>query len=99
MAANTTGSMQGIVIYQDPSLTLANNSTTTSYLNGGTNLVIAGSIYLPTTTINYSNGTNSSTAATALVVYDVLFTGGTYFKHDGTNITALSGANKVGLVE
>lgn len=99
VAAYTTGAMQGIVFYQDPSLTLANNSTTTSYFNGGTNLLIAGSIYLPTTTINYSNGTNSSTVATALVVYDVLFTGGTYFKHDGTNITALSGTNKVGMVE
>jgi hypothetical protein len=34
-----------------------------------------------------------------MVVYDVTFTGGAYFKHDGTNITSLGGVTKVGMVE
>lgn len=99
VSAPSTGGQAGIVMYQDPSLSLSNNATTTSYFNGGTNLSISGSLYFPNTTLNYSNGTNSTTSATALVVYDVVFTGGTYFKKDSSNITSLGSSQKIAMVQ
>jgi hypothetical protein len=97
--ANSSGSMAGLVFYQDPSLSPGISANTTGFFNGGSNLSIAGSIYLPTTAINFSNGTSTSNLSTALVVYDVTFTGGAYFKHDSSNITSLGGTSKTGLIQ
>jgi len=100
LSANTSGSMAGLLFYQDPSLTtLPINSTTTSNFAGGSTLILAGSLYFPTTAINFSNGTNSSTSSVGMVVYDVTFTGGAYFKHDGTNITGLGATTSAGMVQ
>jgi hypothetical protein len=96
--ANSSGSQAGIVFYQDPSLSPGINSNTTSQFEGGSKLSIGGSIYLPTTAMLFANGTSTS-LATALVVWDVTFTGGAYFKKDSTNITSLGGTNKSFLVQ
>jgi hypothetical protein len=98
-SANTSGSQAGIVFYQDPSLSPGINANTTSQFQGGSNLSIAGSIYLPTTAMLFANGTNTSNLSTALVVYDVTFTGGAYFKKDAANITSLGATNKSFLVQ
>lgn len=99
VSAESSGSQAGIVMFQDPSLTLTNGTTnTTSYFNGGTNLNITGSLYFPTTTLNYSNGSTSA-APTGLVVYDVVFTGGTYFKKDTTDATGLGSSQKLAMVQ
>ena len=97
-SANSSGSQAGIVFYQDPSLNPGVNSTTTGRFRGGSNLNIAGSIYFPTTAIRFANGSTSN-LSTALVVYDVTFTGDAYFKKDSTNITSLGGTNKAFLVQ
>ena len=99
LSANTSGSMEGLLFYQDPNLTPAVSSTTTSSFAGGSSLVLAGSLYFLTTPINFSNGTSSSTSSVGMVVYDVTFTGGAYFKHDGTNITSLGGTTVAGMVQ
>jgi hypothetical protein len=100
LSAPTSGSMAGLVYYQDPSLTtLPVSSNTTSIFAGGVSPMLAGSIYLPNTAINFSNGTSSSTASVGMVVYDAVFTGGAYFKHDGTNITSLGGTTRAGMVQ
>jgi hypothetical protein len=100
LSAPTTGSMAGLLYYQDPSLTtLPINSTTTSAFAGGVSAVFTGSLYLPHSAVNFSNGTSTSAASVGLVVYDVTFTGGAYFKHDGTNITSLGGTTTAALVQ
>ncbi len=99
LSAPTSGSMAGLLYYQDPSLLPAINSTTTSAFAGGVSPLLAGSIYLPHTALNFSNGTSTTTSSVGLVVYDVTFTGGAYFKQDGTNITGLGGTNKAGMVQ
>jgi hypothetical protein len=96
--ANSSGSQAGIVFYQDPSLSPGISSETTSQFQGGANLNIGGSIYLPTTAVLFKNGATAS-LATALVVYDVTFTGRSYFKMDTTNITSLGETNRSFLVE
>ncbi len=93
-----SGSMAGLLVYQDPSLSPGVSTTTDSKFEGGSALTISGSIYLPTTRMLFANGT-STTTSTALVVYQVQFDGGAYFKKDGTNITGLGGANKIGLLQ
>ena len=98
-SANTSGSMAGLLFYQDPSLHPTISSTTTSYFAGGSSLILAGSLYFVNTPINFSNGTSSSTSSVGMVVYDVTFTGGAYFKHDGTNITSLGGTTTAGMVQ
>jgi hypothetical protein len=96
-SAPTSGSMQGLIFYQDPSLTLAINSTTSSLFEGGSSSSYSGSIYLPTTAVTWNNGTNTNTLG--MVVYDVTFAGGAYFKQDTTGITTLGGSAKSAMVE
>jgi hypothetical protein len=97
--ALSAGSQQGIVFYQDPSITPGTGSSMQMQVNGGINDKIAGAIYLPTTGINFSNGTNNSFSL-AVIAYDVVFTGGTsFFKADSTNITTLGGTTKTGWVQ
>jgi hypothetical protein len=99
LSAPTTGSMQGMLFYQDPSLSLAVNGTTTSTFAGGSSLNLSGSLYFPTTAINWSNGTNTTTGSVGMVVYDVTFTGGAYFKQDTTGITTLGSTVSSAIVE
>jgi hypothetical protein len=98
-SANAGGSQAGIAFYQDPSLNPGVNFTTTGRFRDP-NLSIAGSIYFPTTAIHFANGTSATTnLSTALVVYDVTFNGGAYFKKDSANITSLGRTNKAFLVQ
>jgi hypothetical protein len=99
LSAPTSGSMAGLLYYQDPSLSPANNSNTTSIFAGGVSANFTGSIYLPHTALNFSNGTSTSTSSVGLVVYDVTFTGGAYFKHDATGITTLGATTTAGMVQ
>jgi hypothetical protein len=99
LSAPTSGSMAGLLFYQDPSLSPGISAATTSAFAGGVNLILAGSMYFVNTAINFSNGTNSSTSSVGMVVYDVTFTGGAYFKHDGTNITGLGATTSAGMVQ
>lgn len=101
-SAPTSGSMAGLMFYQDPSLTLTLNTTTCttstmSCFNGGSSSSYSGSIYLPTTAVTWDNGTTTNTLA--MVVYDVIFAGGAYFKVDTTGATGLGGTTLSGMVE
>jgi Flp pilus assembly protein TadG len=89
--APSTGNLQGILFYQDPGITAptAGASSTTSYFDGGSVLSLGGSLYFPNTTLNFSNGTSTASVSTALVAYDVVFTGGAYFKQGGSSLTGL----------
>jgi hypothetical protein len=99
LSAPTSGSMAGLLFYQDPSLNPGISTATTSAFAGGVNLILAGSMYFVNTAINFSNGTSSSTSSVGMVVYVGTFTGGAYFKHDGTNITSLGGTTSAGMVQ
>jgi hypothetical protein len=98
-SAPTSGSLAGILFYQDPGITAPTQgaSAVTSYFNGGSSLALQGSLYFPHTTVNFSNGT--STTVTGLVVYDLVFTGGSKFLQDTGNVTGLGGTATVAIVE
>lgn len=74
LSAPTTGgvgSLEGILFFQDRSVP---TNGAASYFAGGANMTLAGTLYFPTTQLNYSNGVNAS--YTILVADTLLFTGG-----------------------
>ena len=78
LSAPTSGTYEGLVIYQDRNVT----SPPTHTLNGGSSMNFAGSIYLPTSDVRYSGGNGS--VASALIANTITFTGGTNFGTDTT---------------
>lgn len=92
LSAPSTGDLEGILFYQDPGITApTGGSSTVTNFQGGSNLNLSGALYFPNTTINFSNGTSTSSSV-ALVAYDIIFTGGAYFKQGGKSLTGLGGS-------
>lgn len=103
--APSTGNLEGILFYQDPGITAPTASATTCgtsgaevCLDGGSDLSLSGAPYFPNTTVNFSNGT-STASSVALVAYDIIFTGGAYFKQGGTSLTGLGGSASAYIIE
>ncbi len=110
LSAPTSGGLAGVLIYQDRSITpststsdcnfdtLANPNGVSSVCGGATSK-LSGIVYLPTTTMAFTNGT-SSTQTMSLVVYDAYFNGGSYYFATDASGTLVggSGGNKPFLV-
>jgi hypothetical protein len=78
-SAPTSGTYQGILFFQDRSITSASNAT----FAGGASMTLNGSLYFPTTSVSYSNGVGNS-GYTAIVSSGLSFAGGASFKYDST---------------
>lgn len=86
LSAPTSGTYEGLVIYQDRSLSSPPSHT----FNGGAGMDFQGSIYLPGSAVKYAGG--SSTSITALIADTVEFTGNSTFGVDTTG--TVTGLNK-----
>ncbi|MGA3039277.1 MAG: pilus assembly protein TadG-related protein [Bryobacteraceae bacterium] len=67
----TTGSYEGVLFYQDRSMTSPGSST----IAGGANLNLSGSLYFPHALLNINNGTSTSISAagtTTAIVADMV---------------------------
>jgi hypothetical protein len=84
LSAMTSGTYQGVLFYQDRTVT----SPAASTFAGGANMTLTGSIYLPNALLNINNG--SSTSTEALVVGTVNFEGGATFSEGTQAQTGLS---------
>lgn len=84
LSAMTSGTYQGVLFFQDRSVSSPNAST----FAGGSNNNLTGSIYLPHALLNINNGSNTSTEA--LVVGSVNFEGGATFNQGTQAQTGLS---------
>jgi Tfp pilus assembly protein PilX len=71
LSAMTTGSYQGILFYSDRSY-----SPGSSTVAGGANMTLSGSLYFPTSTLIFNNGTTTSGTKMAIVADQVNFAGG-----------------------
>lgn len=80
MSAPASGVYQGILFFQDRSITSANNAT----FAGGATMQLTGSLYFPTTDVSFSNGTSVANYSTAIVASAVSFAGGANIKYDST---------------
>jgi len=83
LTAPTSGTYQGILFDQDRTIT----SSVQESIEGGATMQLGGTLYFPTTTVNYANGTNTTNYYTALVAKDIVFAGGAYIKYDSTGQT------------
>jgi hypothetical protein len=86
LTAPTTGSYAGILLFQDPTVV----SSLRNSFAGGTNLTLTGTIYFPTTGVDFSNGANA--AYTILVADNVNFTGGVTLNN---NYSSLPGGSPI----
>ncbi len=91
LSAQTSGSYQGILFYQDRTMTSPGSST----IAGGANLNLTGSLYFPHALLNINNGTSTSVSSggttTAIVADMVDFQGG------ASVFTADTGGTKTGI--
>jgi Flp pilus assembly protein TadG len=72
LSAKPSGTYMGILFFQDRSITSSSNAS----FAGGASMRLSGSLYFPTTALNYSNGSGSVTYNTGLVAKQIVFTGG-----------------------
>jgi hypothetical protein len=87
LSAQTSGAYQGVLFYQDRTMTSPGAST----FAGGSTMSLTGSLYFPHATVDMNNGTNSSTMA---IVSDMVnFQGGAHLLADigGTKTGLTSG--------
>ena len=93
LSPQTSGSYEGILFYQDRSMTSPGAST----IAGGANLNLSGSLYFPHATLDINNGTSTNVSAggstTAIVADMVNFQGGASVFTAATNTsqTGISG--------
>ena len=86
LTAPTTGTYAGILLYQDPTVVSAARNT----FAGGTNANLTGTLYFPTTGLDFSNGANA--AYTIIVADNVNFTGGATLNN---NYSSLPGGSPI----
>ena len=94
-SAPTSGPYLGLVFYQDRSITSASNAT----FSGGVAMQITGTLYFPTTSVLFSNGSSTATYSTAIVAKQVAFSGGTNIKYDSTGLKTGLFSKVVALVQ
>ena len=80
LSAPTSGTYQGILFYQNRSITSASNAD----FAGGAVMNLTGTLYFPTTDVSYSNGTSGSGSTTAIIANQVSFSGGARINYDST---------------
>ena len=78
LSAESSGSYQGVLFYQDRTMT----SPAASTFAGGANMNLSGSLYFPNALLNINNGANTSTEA--VVAGSINFQGGETFKQATT---------------
>jgi hypothetical protein len=96
LSAQTSGSYQGVLFYQDRAMA----SPGTSFFAGGANMKFTGSLYFPHALLNIDNGTNTAGSTMALVVDKVNFQGGAHLLGDaGGTKTGLTAGYTVSMIE
>ena len=81
-AAPTTGSLAGILMFQDRSVV----SAAMNQFVGGITMNMSGTLYFPTTPLTFSNGSSSSSPYSIIVAKSVVFTGGTKLNNDYSSL-------------
>ena len=71
LAAPTSGPMEGILFFQDRSIT----SSQTNTVSGGSTLSFEGALYFPTTPLNFSGNSSGSAAYTIIIAKTIDFSG------------------------
>jgi hypothetical protein len=94
-SAETSGPYQGILFFQNRSITSSSNAT----FAGGASMQLSGTLYFPTTDVSFSNGSTAEANATAIVADEVSFTGAANIKYDSTGLKTGLFSKAVALVQ
>ena len=95
-SAPTTGTYKGVLFFQDRSIT----SSVVASFQGGAAMKLTGSLYFPTTQVQYTNGAAGVNFATAIIAYEVLFTSSAaYIKHDSTGASTGMSTTSMNLIQ
>jgi hypothetical protein len=94
LSAQTSGSYQGVLFYQDRSMASPGAST----FAGGASMSLTGSLYFPHATLDVNNGANATVMAIVADMVD--FQGGAHLlaDADGTK-TGLTGGTTVSMIQ
>jgi len=71
LSAPTSGPMEGILFFQDRSIT----SNATNAISGGSTLGFEGALYFPTTALDFSGGSSGTVSYTIIVARTINFSG------------------------
>jgi len=82
LSAPTTGSLAGILFFQDRSIT----SGAANVFTGGTSAVLNGALYFPSTALTYSGGVSAAGNYTILVAKSLNFSGGVNVSADYSSL-------------
>lgn len=88
LSAPTSGTYEGILFFQDRSVSSTGQAST---INGGSGSTFDGALYFPTTTLNYA-GNSSSNGYTMLVADTLKITGNSFV---GSNYSSLSNGDPI----
>jgi hypothetical protein len=96
ITAPSSGATKGLAFFQDRRAA----ATGSENFAGGSTTTIYGALYFPAQTVNYTNGTSTTSTCTQLVAYRVNFQGGSKFMDNcGAYGTTEIGSSATSLVE
>jgi hypothetical protein len=95
LSAESSGSYQGILFYQDRSMSSPGGSS----FQGGANMHLSGSLYFPHAALTFDNGNNAQTQA--VVASSITFAGGATFNNGTPTQTGLGSTTvtKVSMIQ
>ena len=95
LTAPSSGTYQGILVYQDRSITASPSSA----IGGGSNENFSGTVYLPTALLSFAGGSSTNALTMALVVKDIDIVGNSYLNKDATGQVTGLHTNTISLVQ
>ncbi len=98
LSAPTTGSLAGILFFQDRNLPSAQWSKTNT-ITGGSSSTFEGALYFPNTPLSYSGGGSTNAPYTIVVARTLTISGGCTFNRDYSSLPDGSPVKQVELVE
>jgi Flp pilus assembly protein TadG len=93
LSAPTSGPYQGILFYQDPTV----STTASDQITGNSSMSLSGALYFPNSNLKIAGG--SSGGSTIVVADTVTFTGGSSYVGDSVSNTMSASAPKAILLE
>jgi hypothetical protein len=99
LSAPTSGVYQGILFFQDPSITLrTTGGTNYATFDGGANMKLSGTLYFPTTQVLFDNGITATLSA-AIVAWQLTIDASATFTYDSTGTKTGLFSQSVALVQ
>jgi hypothetical protein len=95
LSAPTSGTYLGVLFFQDRTITSGAGAT----FAGGATMQLSGSLYFPTTSVSFSNGTSAEANDTAIIAKQVSFQGGARIQYDSTGLKTGLFSTAVALVQ